>query len=230
MTDYTCSPFWEETRLDKYIIPSALLFEEFARKGIPREKIVPVGIPVNARFKEKFPKEQAREMLSIHNNRVFAVMGGSMGYGEIPQIVEALHERMPDSLVIAACGKNKKLFETLGGIENVIPLSYTEDINIVMDAADVLVTKPGGLSSTEAAVKRVPIVFSRTIPGGEARNAEFFASLKMAAVAKTPKEAARAACKIALDKALAQQMLDAQEKYIDANADSHIGDIIIGLQ
>jgi processive 1,2-diacylglycerol beta-glucosyltransferase len=228
-TDYTCSPFWEETRLEKYIIPSPLLFEEFARKGIPREKLVPVGIPVDARFKKKYPKEQAREMLGIHSQKVFAVMGGSMGYGEIPKIVEALHGRMPDALVVAACGNNQKLFEKLQGIKNVMPLKYTKDINIVMDAADVLVTKPGGLSSTEAAVKRVPLVFSRPIPGGEARNAEFFASLKMAAVAKTPSAAAASACEIAENPALMQQMVDAQEKYIDRDADEHIGDIILGL-
>jgi processive 1,2-diacylglycerol beta-glucosyltransferase len=98
-----------------------------------------------------------------------------------------------------------------------------------MDAADVLVTKPGGLSSTEAAVKRVPLVFSRPIPGGETRNAKFFALLKMAVVAKTPKDAAEKACEIADTPLLMQQMTDAQEKYIDSDADAHIGDLILGL-
>jgi processive 1,2-diacylglycerol beta-glucosyltransferase len=227
MTDYTCSPFWEETRLEKYIIPSPLLLEEFAGKGIPREKLIPVGIPVDARFKTKVPKEQARQMLGIHAERVFAVMGGSMGCGEIEQTVAALHKKIPEALVIAACGSNKKLKDKLLGIGNVLPLAFTEDINIVMDAADVLVTKPGGLSSTEAAVKRVPIVFSRPIPGGEARNAEFFASLHMAAVAKTSAQAAELACEIARSPEQAKRMTDAQEQYIDRDADAHIGDLIL---
>ena len=229
MTDYTCSPFWEETRLERYVIPSPFLFDEFEKKGMPREKIVPIGIPVSEKFKQKYTKEQARELLDVRADKVFVVMGGSMGYGEIPQIAAALHERMPEALVIAVCGSNQKVYQSLLHQKNVMPLGFTDQINIVMDAADVLVTKPGGLSSTEATVKRVPIVFSRPIPGCETRNAEYFASLKMAAMAKSPKGVADIACAIAENPRLADEMILAQEKYIDRDADKHIGDLILGL-
>lgn len=233
MTDYTCSPFWEETRLEKYIIPSPLLTEEFAGRGIPRDRIIPVGIPVDARFKTKITKDQAREKLNLHADSVFAVMGGSMGCGEIPRIVSQLHRKAPQSVIVAACGNNRRLYEELSGIRNVVPMEFTPDINLIMDAADVLITKPGGLSSTEAAVKGVPIVFSRPIPGCETKNAEFFSSLHMAVVAKTSQGTAEAACEIAKDASGAREIVEAQRKYINRDADEQIGEIIMqtaGLQ
>ena len=109
MTDYTCSPFWEETRLDRYVIPSPLLTDEFVRKGVPAAKILPAGIPVDSRFARKTDRVQARRQFGLPPDRtVFLLMGGSMGYGGMQRICGDLLARMPDALVAVVCGRNKK--------------------------------------------------------------------------------------------------------------------------
>ena len=230
MTDYTCSPFWEETRLDRYIVPSPLLTDEFVRKGVPAEKIVPDGIPVAARFARKTDRMQARRQLGLPPDRtVFLLMGGSMGYGGMQRICGDLLRQMPEALVAAVCGRNKKLYARLHGVQNVRAYTYIDSVDLLMDAADVLLTKPGGLSSTEAAVKRMPTVFTSPIPGGETCTAEFFSSLGLADFARKPSEAARAACVLASDPGRRDAMRRAQETYIPVDAAVRIADEIFAL-
>ncbi|MFA9381961.1 MAG: hypothetical protein ACERKO_12980, partial [Acetanaerobacterium sp.] len=99
----------------------------------------------------------------------------------------------------------------------------------LMDASDVVVTKPGGLSSTEAMVKRVPVVLTSPIPGGEERNATFLSSIGTAIYARTPKDAANAAAWLAQDAERCAQMTDAQKKYINSRADDEIAALIAEL-
>lgn len=106
-------------------------------------------------------------------------MSGSMGFGKIQLFVAELLRRIqPDEYIIVICGANKKLYHILTGefgrSANVRIVGYTEHIAAYMDACDVLYTKPGGLTSTEAAVKGIPIVHTTPIPGCETRNREFF--------------------------------------------------------
>ena len=228
-TDYTCIPFWEESALDRYIIPCKALAGEFAGKGIPAEKLVPLGIPVDARFQSKTPKRQAREKFGLYAKHVFVVMSGSMGFGNIGRLANALLAAVPDSQVAAVCGSNKRQAKALAGMTNIIPFGYINDIDILMDCADVVLTKPGGLSSTEAISKRIPTVLTRPIPGCESQNAEYLDSIGAAVFAKSEKQAAEAALQLITDRSAAAEMLAAQNKYIAKDADRKIGDYLIAL-
>jgi processive 1,2-diacylglycerol beta-glucosyltransferase len=227
MTDYTCSPFWEETRLEKYIIPAKELLGEFRQKGLPLEKLVPIGIPVNSRFKKKTPKHEARSVFGITASPVFVIMGGSMGYGKIEKMARALHKRLPDAQIVAVCGNNRKLFEKLQCIKNVKPLGYIDNVDVLMDAADVLLTKPGGLSASEALTKRIPLVFTCPIPGGEEQNAKFLSSHRLCLSCKSVEKAAEAACGLLLNPRKANRMVSIQDKIISRDIDKKIGDFII---
>ena len=212
ITDYTCSPFWEETRLDAYVIPAPQLIEEFTSKGISRGKLYPLGIPVSSCFKKSHNKADARREFGITAERVFTVMGGSMGYGHIRELSTLLAKKMPKAQVIAVCGRNKKLFESLKEIRNIIPFQFIDNIDVLMDATDVLLTKPGGLSATEALSKRIPVVLTCPIPGGEERNADFLSSIGVAEYAKTPGEAVEKAIDLAFDMRKCTAMIEAQKK------------------
>ncbi len=229
VTDYTCSPFWEETRLDAYIIPAPQLADEFVKRGLPAHKLHPLGIPISPRFKKKVSREEARRAFSIQAEKVFVVFGGSMGYGCIPEVVEGLVKRQPDAQVAAVCGSNKKLYYSLKGIKNVLPFEYIENVDVLMDAADVLITKPGGLSATEAMAKRLPIVFSLPIPGGEERNAEFLTSIGAAVYARKPEAAVNAAADLIQNPDRCAEMMKAQAKYINNHADDDIAKLLIQM-
>lgn len=186
MTDYTCIPFLDETRLDSYVIPHEHLIEEFAANGIPREKIYPFGIPVDDRFFLSGPKSEARKKsarlfgwdIQPWNNW-FLIMTGSMGYGNTQDIIdETIRQSLDGTEVIAVCGHNEEMRKKLEYenryLPNIHPVGFTDQIPLLMDACDVVFTKPGGISSTEAMSKHIPMIHTKPIPGCETRNAEFF--------------------------------------------------------
>ena len=228
-TDYTCIPFWEESALDGYVIPSPALADEFAARGVPAGRLVPIGIPIRPEFLKHCPKAEARRSFGLAAAHIFLVMGGSMGYGNIGEIAEALASAMPDSQTVVLCGSNEKLLHKIESLHNVIPMRYTDRVCSLMDAADVVLTKPGGLTSTEAIAKRVPTVLTRPIPGCEQRNAEFLSSSGAAAFSDGTRSAVLAARLLALSERAAGEMLRAQERVWPDGTDGRIADYLIAL-
>ena len=178
-TDYTCSPGVNQTALDAYFIPHKKLTEEFCENGIPEAKLVPSGIPVRTDFYKKTDPKEAKDLLSLpRNKKVVLLMCGSMGCGPIKTLAEYLPQQIPsDSLLVVICGNNRRLYKSLTKSplpDNMRVLGFTSRMPLYMDAADLILTKPGGLSTTEAAVKALPMLFIDAVPGCETRNIEFF--------------------------------------------------------
>ncbi len=178
-TDYTCSPGVNQTALDAYFIPHKKLTEEFCENGIPEAKLVPSGIPVRTDFYKKTDPKEAKDLLSLpRNKKVVLLMCGSMGCGPIKTLAEYLPQQIPsDSLLVVICGNNRRLYKSLTKYplpDNMRVLGFTSRMPLYMDAADLILTKPGGLSTTEAAVKALPMLFIDAVPGCETRNIEFF--------------------------------------------------------
>ena len=225
-TDYTCIPFWEETELDYYIIPHRDLAREFIRRGIPKEKLLPFGIPVKPEFYKRLPRQEARVKFcrqynfSLDCSRPwYMIMSGSMGYGKINRLVRAtirLHKSAVNIIVI--CGSNHRLQNKLEhaykNYKNVAICGYCMDVPLIMDASDVLFTKPGGLSSTEAAIKNIPIIHTAPIPGCESKNAEFFKSRFMSYSSKYIIRQLKAAAKICSDDFYRCKIIQAQKENI----------------
>ena len=228
-TDYTCIPFWEESALDGYVIPSPALAGEFAARGVPAEKLVPIGIPVRPEFLTRAPKEEARRSFGLTAPHIFLVMGGSMGYGDIDRTAKALAAAVPDSQTVVLCGTNEKLWRRMAALRNVLPMRYTGRVGVLMDAADVVLTKPGGLSSTEAVTKRVPVVLTRPIPGCEQRNAEFLSGSGAAVFAGSTRGAVAAAGRLAFSERAAREMILAQERLRPDGTDGRIADYLLSL-
>lgn len=177
-TDYVCIPFSEETDCDIYIIPSERLTNEFERKGIPEKRIYPLGIPVRSAFTCQVSKKITRKRLGIKNSDKFVLIsGGSIGAGKLEKVIKILYERCSADIKIAViCGSNEKLYSRLlkkyGSRIRII--QKTDRMADYMRACDIYLTKPGGLSSTEAAVMGTVLVHLPAIPGCETKNAEFF--------------------------------------------------------
>lgn len=229
-TDYTCIPFWEETAPDYFVIPHPDLVEEFASRGIPREKLVPLGIPIGRAFRQTRSREEARLRLGLRaEGTIYLFMTGSMGFGRLDQWVRAVLCRDPEGEVLVLCGSNeamrRKLQEKFAGCPAQF-LSYTQDVADYMAACDVLLTKPGGLTTTEAAAMGVPLVHTSPIPGCETMNADFFARHGMSVVAEDADTAAGRAMQLAHDAARRSQMLARQKEHIHRDACEEICDFI----
>ena len=181
-TDYTCSPGVNQLDMDAWFIPHANLIPEFSGYGIPEEKLLPTGIPVRAAFREKKRRNEARQALGLPGDARIAVLSsGSMGAGPMGRMVLALVESLPeDALLVVICGNNRALEHTLRGLVHspkLIVVGYTARMPDYMDAADLFITKPGGLSTTEAVTKRAPLMLINAVPGCESRNMAFLQSL-----------------------------------------------------
>ncbi len=177
-TDYTCCPTVEYCKLDGYFIPHKALETEFKTAGLDGHKLIPSGIPIRQAFYEKAEKIAMRKQLGLpENGIVVLLMCGSMGCGPIKKMAMRLADCLPEgATVVAICGNNEKLYESMAEIMDprLRVLGFTQEIPAYMDAADMIVTKPGGLSTTEAAAKHLPMVLFNTIGGCESRNFDFF--------------------------------------------------------
>ncbi len=195
-TDYTASPSCDQVELDRFFIPDDSLKDEFAALGIPAEKLVGSGIPVRQVFYHRQDKAAAKADAGIvPEHRHLLIMSGSMGAGPIYQIVEDLARMIgPDCELTAVCGTNKQLYrrlsQKLGGRQNVHILGFVQDIPLLMDSADLYLTKPGGISVSEAWVKALPMVLVNAVAGCEGPNLDFFTRLGGAVTAEKPEQIA----------------------------------------
>lgn len=188
-TDYTCIPFTEETACDYYVIPQKELIGAYLEKGFEREKLYPFGIPVDSRFSSKMDKEKIYEKLGLAKNKKYILItGGSMGAGCVKRVVDILYNYYKGSNVslIVVSGSNKGLFKTLRTKykDKIKVVGHTNNMAAYMKISEMILTKPGGLTSTEAAVAQIPIVHINPIPGCEIINAKYFEEKHMSIVGK----------------------------------------------
>ncbi|MGN1122641.1 MAG: UDP-N-acetylglucosamine 2-epimerase, partial [Eubacteriales bacterium] len=222
LADYTCIPFFGETGLDYYFIPHSDLTEELVSKGMNPEQLIPTGIPVNPKFSVHTEKMQARSILELPlESKIVLVMTGGVGCGKIEEICDALPMADERCLTCVLTGHNKDMkarLEAKYDAKRLRAFGFTDKVNLFMNAADAMITKPGGLSSTEAAVACVPTVHLISVPGCEQRNAAFFAARGLSLVADSPQNAARLAVSLANDCEAAQQMRKRQHEHINPHA------------
>lgn len=176
LTDFTVHPFWESTEVDYYVTADALLENQMRKKGIPAEKLLPFGIPIRSGFSEKISKQEARAMLGIEDKTTLLVMMGSMGFGNVIKDLRSIDALEEDFQILCVCGKNSKMKSEIEEIEwnkKVIPFGFVDNVDVMMDAADLIVTKPGGLTTSEFLAKNLPAVIMNPIRGQEDRNTEF---------------------------------------------------------
>lgn len=176
VTDFTVHPYWEETELDCYVTANELLTNQAIKKGIKKESIAPVGIPIDMKFASKTSKSEARKRLGIEDKRTVLVMSGSMGYGKVGRMVKQLDCSDLDFQIISVCGNNvklKKYIDKMKSKHKIYNHGFSNEVDLFMDAADCIVTKPGGLTVSEALAKGLPIIMANPIPGQEDRNVEF---------------------------------------------------------
>lgn len=231
-TDYTCSPTVELCDMDAYFIPDSSLAGEFVRVGLPRNRLVATGIPVRQAFYSREDQAAARQRLGLPLDDVLVLlMCGSMGAGPLRKVAKELTRQMPDNVtVVAVCGNNERLYEAMSELDDprLRVLGYTRDIPAYMDAVDMIVTKPGGLSATEAANKHLPMVFLNAVGGCEGRNFEFFLSRGLAEGSTEPEEVVKFAAELALDGEARQKMRQALAAQFTVNSARKIAQYVLG--
>ena len=218
-TDYVCIPFWRETNPDFMITPSDELKSSFINQGVKENKLIPLGIPVKRAYSEDYDINECKKKVGLDiNKRYVLLLTGSMGFGNVEEIVDELKNNIKDINLIVACGTNKELYEKLNKKDNVIPLEFTENIDLYMKSSDIILSKPGGLTTTEIAVLGKPFIHTMPIPGCENYNADFFESHKMSLKCMNISEIVESTKLLLENKDLCRELVENQRKYMNRNS------------
>ncbi len=196
ITDFAIHSYWVHPEVDLYCVASEEAKRYLVQQGLSSAKIVVTGIPISPTFLGHVPKEQARAELHLDpKSPTLLVMGGSQGLGPLQEMVDQLHADSFQCLVTS--GVNRDLFRSLqkryGKDRRIRIFGYTKQVHTLMDASDLLITKPGGLTSSEALAKGLPMIISNPIPGQEERNARYLLKQGVAEQADEPEDIARMA-------------------------------------
>lgn len=231
-TDYTIIPFFGNLRLDLTFIPHKDLLPLYTAHGMDPARVIPTGIPVSARYRSIPSIAEARKSLNLPlNARVLMIMSGSLGLKDhvmdacriLHQVIEEEGPR-PDSPLwsLVLVRNNEKLKRSIEhefpASDHIIPVPFTRIVNQFAAASDVIISKPGGLTSTETAVAGKPLIHHIPLPGCETENARFFSERGMSYLASSMEDAVHKAVEIADDPSLGQEMVRRQKAEINAFA------------
>ncbi len=214
-TDYECIPFWNETNPDKFIIPSKLVSASFINKGFSQNVLLPLGIPISHNF------FKIQNNLNIPQDKdIVMVVSGSMGFGNMLSLIKELLNKINNVYFLVICGNNVKLYQELTHLtnRNLIVKGYVHNINEYMALSKIIITKPGGLTSTEVTAIHKPLIHMMPIPGVENYNATFFSENQMSLQASSIPEVISCLEHLLNTKKLQNKMIKNQKKYINQNS------------
>jgi len=179
LTDYSPHSFWINEGVDYYIVPSVEAKERFIQKGVSPDSIKVYGIPIRSKFAIQLDKKPIAEKLGIDLSKPVAlVMGGGQGLGPIKTIVKSLLGIKLPLQIIVLTGINKKLTKWMGkrkkeSKKKILFYEYANNVDELMEISTLIITKPGGMTTSESLAKGLPMVIVDPIPGQEMRNTDF---------------------------------------------------------
>ena len=181
LTDYTTHSTWIQNEIDYYIVGHEYVKELLVYEGVDSEKVKAFGIPVEKSFLSHRDRETVLTELGLSPEKLTVLlMGGSFGAGNIKETLEDLIAIDRDFQILVITGINEHLKDKLSKMldstihnKNICLLGYTNKMNDILASIDVLISKPGGLTTTEALLNDVPMIVPYFIPGQEEENLDF---------------------------------------------------------
>ena len=184
VTDYDVHAMWLCKTVDRYYVAREEAAEYLANIGVPREIVRVTGIPIDPCFSVPGNRSTIRSRLGLDAGaKVILISAGGYGVGPIEQLVEDLLALQEPWQIVAIAGKAEKVKARLeeiskragklpGGARRLCPVGFTTEMDQYMAAADLLVGKAGGLTTSEALARELPMALIQPIPGQEERNAD----------------------------------------------------------
>ncbi|MHA6529349.1 MGDG synthase family glycosyltransferase [Paenibacillus sp. BAC0078] len=182
ITDHTDHSYWIHPHMDLYLVGSDQVRLALQRRGVPKSRIAVTGIPVRPSYSQTLDKRELRAKHGMSQAAfIVLVMGGGEGMIDKDFIDQINSGSLPSNVqFVMICGRNRKLKENLQkeleGRPNVLLKGYVEGIHEWMALADVLMTKPGGLTTSEALASRLPMLLFEARLGQERDNADYLVS------------------------------------------------------
>jgi len=179
VTDFAAHALWYACGVDAYYVASEAAGRSLQRRGQPADSIVLSGIPVSPAFASSENQLAARRRLGYSPDMpVVLLLNGGYGVGQALDLLRAFVANPVGCRLLVVAGRDPKLEVRARAIaeESALPINvfgFANNIHELMDAADLVISKPGGLTASEALAKGKPLVISEPIPGQEQRNADY---------------------------------------------------------
>jgi len=172
VTDWDIHRFWVQPTASSFFVASDAVAATFRRR-LPRVPAHVTGIPVAGRFRAELDRAAARRQLGLDARApVVLIMGGGWGLGVAEMARSALATSIPGLAVLAVCGANACAYDALAGESpaRLRTFGFVEDVAPLIAAADLVVSKPGGVTTSETLALGRPLLLTRGLPGHEDRN------------------------------------------------------------
>jgi processive 1,2-diacylglycerol beta-glucosyltransferase len=177
VTDFEAHALWMESGVDLYCVAAEETKARLVARGAPPEAVAVTGIPVAAKFGAPVEAAQVRKRLGLRDDiPVLLVLGGGFGMGPVAQIMRELDKIERPIQVVVVCGRNEELRRELAIQDRRHPahvLGFVTNMQELMAVSSLVITKPGGLTSSESLAMGKPILVLNPIPGQEAANSDF---------------------------------------------------------
>ncbi|MBS1161150.1 MAG: galactosyldiacylglycerol synthase [Proteobacteria bacterium] len=178
ITDFDVHGLWLHPHIHGYFVATEEVAVRLAARGIPAEQIHVTGIAIMPQFSTPPARDVAAAELGLDPAKTtLLMMSGGAGVGGIEMLVEQAAAQSTDTQIVALAGRNAELLQRLQEIAarypgRIHPQGFTRTIERVMAAADLAITKPGGLTTSECLAMQLPMIVVSPIPGQEERNAD----------------------------------------------------------
>ena len=174
ITDFSFHQMWLHSSVDSYFVANEETREELVHNGMAASRVYVTGIPIAAKFAES----SIRETTTAPKIPTILVMGGGFGLGALEETVSNLLCAERQSKIIVLTGNNDALLKKILLMKNdtqhqLSAIGYTERVHEIMAAATLLITKPGGLTCSEALAMQLPMLLLKALPGQEEENAAY---------------------------------------------------------
>ena len=235
ITDYESEPIWVQPEVAGFTVPDEHVRAEMISWGAPADRISICGIPIDTAFDVLHNPKATRLRYGISDSApMVLLMGGGMGPTRMDQVVERLGESHTPMHIVAVAGKDKRTLRRLERLKVKAPVSlrvvgWTNEVAALMQAAQILVTKPGGLTISEAALCSLPVVFFDPIPGAEFVNAKRMVDAGAALVTHGPSETAQAIISLLKDDKATAAMAERSQAMARPNARQEIASLAVAL-
>ena len=224
LTDYESEPVWVQPEVDRYAVGDKYVADQLAAWGAAPEKISVCGIPTAPSFLVPHDARSTRAKYELSAIApVVLIMGGGMGPTHMDEVAAALLESGTPMQIVAITGHDARARRRLERLQSVPltplhALGWTDDVPSLMQLASVLITKPGGLTISEAAVSALPLVMFDAIPGPEYRNAQRIAATGAGVLTNSAREAAVVTLSLLRDETARQRMSASAKKLAQPDA------------
>ena len=186
VTDFEAHALWMDADVDLYCVAAEETKGRLVARGSAAENVVATGIPIAAKFAATVDALTVRRTLGLRDDLpTLLVLSGGFGMGPVGKILHQLDKADRQFQTVVVCGRNEELRRELAAQDRKHPtrvLGFASNMHELMGVADLIVTKPGGLTSSEALALGKPIFILDPIPGQEAANSDFL--LERGAAAK----------------------------------------------